>query len=165
MKDNLLEMLLTLFEQTLTQLKEAYIPEIPKDLALNELNALNTEQALNQSTNVEVSSAATGKKTTLEMLWFRSASNQSARVFTPAEQIRFTSASHQFLKHLGRLGVLSHDAMEFVINRLMFSESRFINLQETKWAVRNTLAENLPSSQLAFLDLVLYQKEDGLPLH
>ena len=161
MKDNLLEMLLTLFEQTLTQLKEAYIPETPKEL---ELNALNAEQELNQPTNVEVSST-TGKKTTLEMLWFRSASNQSARVFTPAEQIRFTSASHQFLKHLGRLGVLSHDAMEFVINRLMFSESRFINLQETKWAVRNTLAENLPSSQLAFLDLVLYQKEDGLTLH
>ena len=162
MKDNLLEMLLTLFEQTLTQLKEAHSPETPKEL--NELNALNAEQALNQSTNVEVSST-TGKKTTLEMLWFRSASNQSARVFTPEEKIRFTSASHQFLKHLGRLGVLSSDTMEFVINRLMFSESRFVNLQETKWAVRNTLAENLPSAQLAFLDLVLYQKEDGLPLH
>ena len=160
MKDNLLEMLLTLFEQTLTQLKEAYVPEIPKEL--------NIEQALNQTThqptNVEVA-LSTGKKTTLEMLWFRSANTQSMRVFTPEEQMKLTSASHQFLKHLGRLGVLSTDVMEFVINRLMFSESRFVNLQETKWAVRNTLAENLPSEQLAFLDLVLYQKEDSLPLH
>jgi hypothetical protein len=162
MKDNLLEMLLTLFEQTLTQLKEAYVHEIPKEL--------NAEQALNQITHpptqVDISSpSSAGKKTTLEMLWFRSANNTSTRVFTHEEQMKLTNASHQFLKGLGRLGVLSSDVMEFVINRLMFSESRFVNLQETKWAVRNTLAENLPSDQLAFLDLVLYQKEDGLPLH
>jgi len=160
MKDNLLEMLLTLFEQTLTQLKETYVPEIPKELSINqELNP-----TLHRPTDVQVS-FPTGKKTTLEMHWFRSADNQSIRVFTPAEQMKLTSASHQFLKHLGRLGVLSFDSMEFVINRLMFSESRFVNLQETKWAVRNTLADNLPAEQLAFLDLVLYQKEDGLPLH
>lgn len=162
MKDNLLEMLLTLFEQTLTQLEEAYIPEIPKEL--KEVKELKELKDLNESTNVEVSST-TGKKTTLEMLWFRSADAQSVRVFTPEEQMKLTCASHQFLKRLGRLGVLSSDVMEFVINRLMFSESRFVNLQETKWAVRNTLAETLPSDQLAFLDLVLYQKEDGLPLH
>jgi len=153
MKDNLLEMLLTLFEQTLTQLKEAHIPEIPKEL-----------KKFTQSTNVEVSST-TGKKTTLEMAWFRSPSKQSVRVFTSEEQVRLTRASHQFLKRLGRLGVLSSDAMEFVINQLMFSESRFVNLQETKWVVRNMLAESLSSEQLAFLELLLYQKEDSLPLH
>lgn len=162
MKDNFLEMLLTLFEQTLTQLKEAYIPELHKELS--DLNELNAEQAVSQATNVEVSSSG-GKKTSLELLWFRTANNQSIRVFTPEEQLRFTRASQQFLKYLGRLDVLSPDAMELVINRLMFSESRFVNLQETKWAVRNTFAERLSSEQLAFLDLVLYQKEDDLPLH
>lgn len=155
MKDNLLEMLLSLFEQTLTQLKEAYIPEIPK--SLNDLKESN-------ELNVGVSSTTTYKKT-IEMVWFRSASDHSTRVFTPQEQIKLTRASQQFLKGLAQLGVLSSDAMEFVINRLMFSESRVVNLQETKWAVRNTLAENLPSSHVAFLDLVLYQKEDGLLLH
>lgn len=160
MKDNLLEMLLTLFEQTLTQLKETYVPEIPKELDLTQ--DLNT--VAHQPTGVHVSSS-TGKKTTLEMLWFRSANAQSTRVFTPAEQMKLTNASHQFLKRLERLGVLSVDAMEMVINGLMFSESRFVNLQETKWAVRNTLASTLPAEQLAFLDLVLYQKEDDLPLH
>jgi uncharacterized protein Smg (DUF494 family) len=160
MKDNLLEMLLTLFEQTLTQLKETYVPEVPKELEVTQ----DLSPIAHQPTDVQVSSS-TDKKATLEMLWFRSAGEQSTRVFTPAEQMKLTNASHQFLKRLGRLGVLSVDAMEMVINRLMFSESRFVNLQETKWAVRNTLAENLPSAQLAFLDLVLYQKEDGLPLH
>jgi Smg protein len=162
MKDNFLEMLLSLFEQTLTQLKEAYIPELPDELSA--LNKLNAEQELNQATRVKVSSTS-GKKTTIEMLWFRSANSQSTRVFTAEEQLRFTRASQQFLKRLRRLDVLSPDAMELVINRLMFSESRFVNLQETKWAVRNTFAERLSSDQLAFLDLVLYQKEDGLALH
>ncbi|MDF1827958.1 MAG: DUF494 family protein [Legionellaceae bacterium] len=163
MKDNFLEMLLTLFEQTLTQLKEAYIPELPEELNEHH-NELNAEQALDKATNVEVASTS-GKKTTLEMLWFRSANSQSTRVFTPEEQLRFTRASQQFLKRLRRLDILPPDAMELVINRLMFSESRFVNLQETKWAVRNTFAERLSSEQLAFLDLVLYQKEDGLALH
>ncbi|NCT56552.1 MAG: DUF494 domain-containing protein [Legionella sp.] len=162
MKDNFLEMLLSLFEQTLTQLKEAYIPELPDELSA--LNKLNAEQELNQATRVKVSSTS-GKKTTIEMLWFRSANSQSTRVFTAEEQLRFTRASQQFLKRLRRLDVLPPDAMELVINRLMFSESRFVNLQETKWAVRNTFAERLSSDQLAFLDLVLYQKEDGLALH
>jgi uncharacterized protein Smg (DUF494 family) len=155
-ENNLLEMLLTLFEKTLTQLKEAYVPEISPEIP--------NERITGQSTDLQVTSAE-GKKKTLEMMWFRSATAQSMRVFTPEEGLRFTRASHQFLKRLGRLGVLSSDVMELVINRLLFSESRFINLQETKWTIRSTLADSLPSDQLAFLDLVLYQKEDGLPLH
>lgn len=153
MKDNnLLEMLLTLFEKTLMQLREAYVPELPHD------------QTNNQSSGLEVTSTE-GKKRTLEMLWFRSANPNSIRVFTPDEALKLTKASHQFLKRLGRLGVLSPDVMELIINRLLFSESRFVNLQETKWTIRNTLADTLSPDQLAFLDLVLYQKEDELPLH
>jgi uncharacterized protein Smg (DUF494 family) len=99
------------------------------------------------------------------MMWFRSADEGSMRVFTAEEEMKLTKASHQLLKRLGRLGVLSSDTMEMVINRLLFSDSRFANLQETKWTIRTTLADSLSSEQLAFLDLVLYQKEDGLPLH
>ena len=99
------------------------------------------------------------------MMWFRSADTHSMRVFTLEEEHKLTKASHQFLKRLERLGVLSSDVMELIINRLLFSESRFVNLQETKWTIRSTLADSLGADQLAFLDLVLYQKEDGLPLH
>ena len=150
-ENNLLEMLLTLFEK-ITQLKEAYVPETSDELTAG------------QSTDLQVTSPE-GKKKTLEMMWFRSATDESTRIFTPEEAQRLTRASHQFLKRLGRLGVLSSDVMELVINRLLFSESRFINLQETKWTIRNTLADTLGPDQLAFLDLVLYQKEDGLPIH
>lgn len=151
-ENNLLEMLLTLFEKTLTQLKEAYVPETPDELAAG------------QSTDLQVTSTE-GKKKSLEMMWFRSADEKSMRVFTPDEALKLTKSSHQFLKRLARLGILSSDTMELIINRLLFSESRFVNLQETKWTIRSTLADSLAPDQLAFLDLVLYQKEDGLPLH
>ncbi len=152
MENNLLEMLLSLFKKTLTQLKEAYVSETSDELATG------------HSTDLQVTSTE-GKKKTLEMVWFRSADEQSVRVFTYPEELKITNASHQFLKRLGRLGVLSSDAMELVINRLLFSESRFVNLQETKWTIRNTLADSLAPDQLAFLDLVLYQKEDELAVH
>ncbi len=151
-ENNLLEMLLTLFKKTLTQLEEASVPEMPD------------EPTTGQPTDLQVTSTE-GKKKTLEMMWFRSADEQSVRVFTLEEELKFTKASHQFLKRLERLGVLSSDTMELIINRLLFSDSRFVNLQETKWTIRSTLADSLAPEQLAFLDLVLYQKEDGLPLH
>ncbi len=151
-ENNLLEMLLTLFKKTLTQLEEASVLETPE------------EPTAGQSTNLQVTSTE-GQKKNLEMMWFRTADDESMRVFTPDEQLKLTKASYQFLKRLERLGVLSSDIMELIINRLLFSESRFVNLQETKWTIRNTLADSLDPSQLAFLDLVLYQKEDELPLH
>ena len=158
-ENNLLEMLLTLFEKTLTQLKEAYVPEVS-----SVLSTANHEHVQGQLTDLPVLSKE-GKKRTLEMLRFRAAGADSIRVFTPDEALKRTRASHQFLKRLERLGVLSSDLMELIINRLLFSESRFINLQETKWTIRNTLADSLSPDELAFLDLVLYQQEDGLPLH
>ena len=110
-ENNLLEMLLTLFEKTLTQLKEAYVPEMPD------------EAKAGQSTDLQVTSTE-GKKKTFEMMWFRSADKDSMRVFTLEEEHKLTKASHQFLKRLERLGVLSSDVMELIINRLLFSESR-----------------------------------------
>ncbi|MDX2346263.1 MAG: DUF494 family protein, partial [Legionella sp.] len=121
-ENNLLEMLLTLFEKTLTKL-EAYVPETPEELTAG------------QTTDLQVTSTE-GKKKTLEMMHFRAASEHSIRVFTLEEEQKLTRASHQFLKRLERLGVLSSDVMELIINRLLFSESRFINLQETKWTIR-----------------------------
>ena len=62
-------------------------------------------------------------------------------------------------------GIISPEALERIVNQLIFSDSRYVHLQETKWTIRNTLADNLAPEQLAFLDLVLYQREDELGLH
>ena len=79
--------------------------------------------------------------------------------------MKFSKASYQFLVRLSSWGVVALDTVETIINQLIFSESHLVSLQETKWTVRNTLASSLDAEQLAFLDLVLYHKEDELLAH
>jgi Smg protein len=144
MKDSLFEMLMNFFEKSLSQLKE---------------NNSTTDASPEEPDLWDVS--------TLEnrTLTLKAPQETAMRVFTDDEKMKFTKASYQFLTRLLLWGIIAPETMELVINQLIFSESRFVTLQETKWTIRNTLAENLSASQLAFLDLVLYQKEDKLPLH
>lgn len=146
MKDSLFEFLLSLFEKTIIQLKEK--------AGSNQLN----DQVLPIDQPTE-------RKVGVEVQILKTAGEQSTRVFTQDEQLKLTKASYQFLMRISSLGVVDRQALELVINRLLFSDSRFVSLQETKWTIRNTLAQNLDPEQLAFLELVLYFKEDGLSLH
>ena len=146
MKDSLFEFLLSLFEKTIVQLKER------AQSNPNQAQELLSEQLSDRKVGVEV-----------QVL--QPASQQSVRVFTADEQLKLTKASYQFLMRIASLGIIDSQALELVINRLLFSDSRFVSLQETKWTIRNTLAQNLDAEQLAFLELVLYFKEDGLSLH
>lgn len=148
MKDNLFEMLLTLFEKTLTQLKEN---SPSKDT--DDLTKLNSSDE-----NVGSESCDYAELTAL-------ANCNSIRVFSSIEQTKLTKSSYQFLMRLSSWQVIGRDMLEQIIDRLIFSDSDFVTLQETKWMVRNTLADVLDAEQLAFLDLVLYHKEDELPLH
>ena len=142
MKDNLFELLLTLFEKTLAQLKES----TEKQTSSHDFSVVN-------------------KKNVLQLAFIREASGSSVRIFTADERIKLTKASYQFLKRMSDWQIVSPELIELIINRLLFSESRFVDLQETKWTIRNTLAERLLPEQLAFLDMMLYQREDGLALH
>lgn len=145
MKDNLFEMLLNLFEKTITQLKERHGTTSENSVSVenkSELPAPSAQSAL-----------------------IKSAQEDSIRVFTEREQQRLTKASYQFLMRMSSAGVLAPDVFELILHQLMFSGSRFVGLQETKWTIRNTLSNHLDAMQLSFLDLVLYHKEDQLPLH
>ena len=144
MKYNLIEMLMNLFEKSLNQLKESQLAQ-QKDEAL---------------ANHEESESKAPKA-----LILKSPGDHSMRIFTYEEQIKLTKASYQLLMRLTTLGIIAPEAMEMIINHLMLSESRQVNLNETKWTLRNILGEGLEAHQLAFLDLVLYQKEDNLPIH
>lgn len=148
MKDNLFELLLSLVEKTLSQLKE-------KEQSLTSNNKIIEEKQL----------PTTDKKVTVPVQIFKSANRKSTRVFIKEEQMKLTKASYQFLKRLESMGLITSQSIELIINRLFFSESRFVSLQETKWTIRNTLASGLDNEGLAFLDLILYSKEDGAVLH
>ncbi|MDI9818505.1 MULTISPECIES: DUF494 family protein [unclassified Legionella] len=140
MKDSLFEMLMSFFEKSLAQLKE------------NTANASDSQESADSSMESRT-------------LYIRDAQSTALRVFTADEQRKLSKASYQFLTRLMLWGIIAQDTMESIINQLLFSESRFVSLQETKWTIRNILADTLDANQLAFLDLVLYQKEDKLPLH
>ena len=148
MKDNLFEMLLNLFEKTLTQIKE------------NHASTGTHNKEHDESVGAQGSTHASAN-----LAFVQPAHHDSIRVFTREEQTKLTKASYQFLMRASLWDILSPEVFELIMNQLVFSESRFVSLQETKWTIRSTLANSLDAEQLAFLDLVLYHKEDQLALH
>lgn len=150
MKDSLFEMLLSLFEKTLTEIKENALSDTKPEI--KELNDLT-------GTTLDIS----GEE--LEAEFIQSPKMNSMRVFTQHEQMKLTKASYQFLMRMLVWGVILPDTLEIIINQLIFSDSRIVTLEETKWTLRNVLSEMLRDDQLAFLDLVLYQKEDKRSIH
>ena len=144
MKDNLFEMLLSLFEKSLTQLQKSH--------------KTADQDALEQLSEEDVASDE-------QVLHLKLQQHTSTRVFTYDEQIKLTKASHQFLMRMKLWKILNAETFEVIMNQLQFSESRIVTLQETKWTIRSVLASSLNEEQLAFLDLVLYQAEDELTLH
>lgn len=148
MKDSFFEMLLNLFETTLSKLKEVRLPADRDKNAHEEIEAL--EGFSTENTDID---------------FVRSASEHSIRVLTQEERLKLTKASYQFLMRMLTHGIIHPDVVEQVLHKLFFSDSRFVGIQETKWAIRTVLADGLDSQQLAFLDLILYHKEDGYSLH
>lgn len=144
MKDNLFEMLLNLFEKSLTQLQKSH-----KNVDYDATEVNNEESLASEEHALHV----------------QSQQHTSTRVFTYVEQMKLTKASYQFLVRMKLWGILNVEIFEVIMNQLHYSESRIVTLQETKWTIRNTLANSLDEEQLAFLDLVLYQSEDELTLH
>jgi uncharacterized protein Smg (DUF494 family) len=145
MKDNLFEMLLNLFEKSLTQLQKSHKSnEQDSQEFIDEEEMLHTDE---------------------QSLYIKPAQHNSIRVFTYDEQMKLTKASYQFLMRMKLWNIVDSDVLETILNQLQNSESRIVTLQETKWTIRNVLENNFSEEQLAFLDLVLYQTEDALSVH
>lgn len=153
MKNSWFELMLNFFEKTITHLKEQY--EADKTLADEGRQLIESEEI----------SELLPKIVRVQVEQINSPQQGSLRVFTPSEQVKLTKASHQFLVRMASWGIVSSETLELIINRLIFSNSRIVSLQETKWTIRNTLSNGLDFNQVAFLDLILYQKEDRLSLH
>src|SRR5690348_1029292 len=109
MKDNLFEMLLSLFEKSLTQLQESH---------------KTAEDATEQSNEEE--GLAAGE----QVLHLKLQQHTSSRVFTYDEQMKLTKAGYQFLIRMKLWKILNAESFELVMNQLQFSESRIVTLQE-----------------------------------
>lgn len=142
MKDNLFELLLNLFERSLSKLSKA-------DSAEENLDLLDDDQF-----NIEKST-----------LYLKSANQSSTRVFTYDEQMKLTKASYQFIMRMKLWNIIDAYSLESIMDQLLFSDSRVVTLQETKWTIRNVLEDFLSTEQLAFLDLVLYKSKDECTIH
>lgn len=144
MKDNLFELLFNLFEKSLSQVQEKH------EAKTAELSIIEEQDESDDFQNA---------------LYIRQAETTSTRVFTYNEQMKMTKASYQFLMKMKLWGIVDAHLFELIMDQFDSSESRIITLQEAKWTIRNILAKTLDEEQLAFLDLVLYRKEDELTVH
>lgn len=144
MKDNLFELLFNLFEKSLSQVQEKH------EAKTAELSIQEQHEESDADRNA---------------LYIQQAQRTSTRVFTYNEQMKMTKASYQFLMKMKLWGIVDAHLFELIMDELDSSDSRIITLQEAKWTIRNVLAKTLDEEQLAFLDLVLYQKEDELTVH
>jgi uncharacterized protein Smg (DUF494 family) len=157
MKETLFEMLLSLFETTLLRLKEVNGSESP-----------HTPDSHEQLVNATVSSVVKSDKISANvyhLLVLKDAKPNALRVYTPEERMKLSKASYQFLMQLNTWGYITRDLMELIIHRLLLSDSYIVSLQETKLAIRAILADKLTFDQLAYLDLLLYHKEDAIVQH
>lgn len=130
MNDQLFEMLLSLFEQTLTQLKSKQMNE--------------TEDNLISFDSDEI---------TLPI--FHTQSNKGTRVLTVLEQAKLTKPALQFLMRLLHTGVLSCEQFEQVMDLVLDSSMRFVSVAEIKYLAHQVLFDCLSDRELMMLEFSL----------
>ena len=65
----------------------------------------------------------------------RFTAQDSIRVFAAPEMLRLNTSCRGFLLHVERLGILTPDARETVIDRLLALEGNDIDAQQAKWVI------------------------------
>lgn len=156
MKDSLFDLLLTLFENTVAQLKKYHEPE---QVVTEELSHPVSSEP------VSMASSSGSRVVAVKIEHIQSRQPDSIRVFTQHEQLKLTKASQQCLVRMVSWGVLTPDLFELILNRLVFSDSRFVGVDETKWVIHKSLSSELTPEQLSFLELILDHRDDHLAVH
>jgi uncharacterized protein Smg (DUF494 family) len=144
MKDNLLEKLMQLFDERLSKRTEP-----------------TQDSTMNHDADLWGELNSIEKNT----YFIRDALPRSKRILCLQERIKFTNKSYKFLEHLIHLNLIGEKTFELIMNQLLFSNSEFVSLNETKWVVHQTLSDSLDEHQLAFLNVILYQHEDKMTQH
>ncbi|MGO8830921.1 MAG: DUF494 family protein [Steroidobacteraceae bacterium] len=156
MKDNVLDLLIYLFENYMstdeeprpdrntlkTELDKAGFPEPDIDRALEWLDGLSGEQL--------------GK--------VAEATARAVRVFSSQELLRLDTDVRGYLMYLENVHILSGTQRELVIDRLMALEADEIDIEQVKWVVLMVLF-NQPGQESAYAqmeDLVFEERSDAL---
>lgn len=149
MKDNLLEKLMELFNDSLSKRTAA-----AKDTDLDNGNAKENAVDWGEISHIENNT-----------YFIKESGKKSNRISCLQEKVKLTARSRKFLAQLNHLNIIGEKTFELILNQLVFSSSEFVTLHETKWVIFKTLENNLTENQLALLNLILYQNEDEVTQH
>jgi hypothetical protein len=145
MKDQLFEMLLSLFEQALTHLRNQ--PQ-------------NNESFQNYPEHVNLHDTVEG-----ESVVYQQASLLSTRVMTVIEQVKLTKPAIQFLIRLLHTGMLNTLQFEHVMNMVLESSERYVTVAEATRIVHQVLSESLSFKELLMLEFALDLDRSQAKMH
>ena len=141
MKDQFFEMLLSLFEQTLTQLK--------------------SQQQLDETDSHLISI----DNDSISFPVFHAQSNNGTRVLTILEQAKLTKPALQFLMRLLHTHVLSSEQFEQVMDLVLDSSMRYVSVAEIKYIAHQVLSDSLSDRELMMLEFSFNAETTRTTMH
>ncbi|HLU61226.1 MAG TPA: DUF494 domain-containing protein [Gammaproteobacteria bacterium] len=157
MKENLLDVLLYLFENTLDEDTD-FEPDRERLLAELEdagFHRADIHRAFDWLEGLANADPARGLK---------KHSRHSMRVFNQKELFRLSTEARGFLHYLEQIGVLDQENREVAIDRIMALDTDEIDIDEVKWIILMVLF-NQPGQEQAYArmeDLVFEEGVDAL---
>lgn len=140
MNDQFFAMLLSLFEQTLTQMKlqqKFLASTLENDVETSDFDSVDT------------------------LAVFDHPSEWGTRVLTRLEQSKFTKPALQFLMRLMHTHMLSSEQFEQVMNMVLEAPVRFMCIEELKHIIRQILLDSLSFKDILMLEFA-YDVETSL---
>lgn len=152
MKENVMDVLIYLFENYLDADEESY--QDPDEVRIELLEA-----GFPQS---EVNRAFDWLETLGEDRPMQDAGSKSFRVFSAEERQRFDVECCGYLLYLEQMGILVPETREIVIDRLMVLQDEVITLENLKWVVLMVLFSQ-PAEEVAFarMETLVYDSFAG----
>lgn len=134
MKESLFQLLLNLFEKSLT----------------------NTDQL-----DYDSEEASSEEKSKQQAIFVANAQDTSMRVLNDYEIAKLTKSSLRFLQQIINYKILPAQAIEEILHQIETSDSSYVTLDEVKWLIREKLLNTLEPSQQTFVDLILESEDNG----
>ncbi len=146
MKDQLFEMLLSLFEEALLNLRQHHQQlEAANDKSQESIGVLDSHYGETQI--------------------FQPPSLNAMRVLTLLEQVKLTKPAIQFLMRLRHTGMLTSVQFEQVMNFVMDSHLRYVPVSEVTMMAHLVLAERLSHRELLMLEFALDMENTQANMH